>query len=209
MASLRSALDKMYINEGGWTIDQGGKTYKGISRKGWPGWAGWVVIDKFFAAGGRIKKEGVIPGTLGQQLEVMCDAFYTKNYWAPIKGDKIINQDVANFLFDFFIPSNKAIAIINGICGNKGASVLTDDTIAKINKSPQVYYPIIKKARREYFIYLSTLNKQNAQSLAGWLNRLKKFPDAVAAPLASLVPLAAAVPLAGTTAIIGIASIFF
>ena len=148
-------------------------------------------------SGGKIKKEGVIPGTLGQQLEVMCDAFYTKNYWIPIKGDQIKNQDIANFLFDFYIPSNKAISIINQICGNKNASVLTDDTIAKINKAPHLYYPAIKKARRDYFVYLATLNNDNARSLTGWLNRLKKFPDTIAAPVA------------GASVLLGMVGIFF
>lgn len=182
MATFEKTLAKTYEGEGGWTIDQGGQTYQGISRKGHPEWPGWIVIDRWKKANGNIKKNGFIPGVTGKQLEVMVKAFYTNSYWGAVQGDKIKHQDVANFIFDFAVNSGGGIATINAVLSSSGRNKITDAAVDKLNSNPAKYYPLIYDARRRYYIELSKKNQQNRASLKGWLNRLDKYPKAVQQP---------------------------
>ena len=49
MAIFNLAYKKLEVAEGGYVNDpddKGGETYKGISRKANPNWAGWISIDQ-------------------------------------------------------------------------------------------------------------------------------------------------------------------
>lgn len=70
-----------YVND---PADQGRETFRGISRKNWPGWPGWTAID--------IAKErfnsnpSAIDASLSKNFEINClvENFYFENYWGPI-----------------------------------------------------------------------------------------------------------------------------
>lgn len=103
MAKFELAIGHTLKNEGGFVNDpqdNGGLTYVGVTRKNFPNWVGWSKLDKWITANGtpktgKIFTEAEIPG-----LEKDCKDFYKQNFWIPIKGDEIINQEVANDLFD-------------------------------------------------------------------------------------------------------------
>ena len=93
MAQFLKAWEITRRNEGGYVndpSDNGGETYRGISRKNFPVWDGWSIIDNAHLKHGDI--------CLTAEPNVI--AFYTHNFWNPILGDEIINQDAANELFD-------------------------------------------------------------------------------------------------------------
>lgn len=86
MADFKTALKDTLGIEGGTSNnpkDRGGFTYKGISRKNWPNWRGWFYIDA----------NEPVPDHLVFE-------FYQMNFWDRISLSSIVNQRIANELFD-------------------------------------------------------------------------------------------------------------
>lgn len=98
MANFEIAYKRTEKFEGGWVnddADSGKETYKGISRVYQPNWKGWKIIDGY-------KKKTGFPSNLesDKNLQDLVKECYRENYWNPIWGDKINNQQVANDLYD-------------------------------------------------------------------------------------------------------------
>lgn len=98
MAKFKDAFSRTMGHEGGYvkdTDDLGGETYRGISRKFNPGWAGWSRID-------RAKRQRGFPKNLDRDasLQVDIEAFYKQHYWDKFQGDSIARQAIANEMFD-------------------------------------------------------------------------------------------------------------
>jgi lysozyme family protein len=108
MASFEQALKPTLIKEGGWVnddADTGKETYRGISFANWPKWGGWSIVNK----NKPLKKGQIIKD---EQLDKLVAMFYRESFWNPIKGDEIINQDVANDLFDKAVNLGTRQAVI-------------------------------------------------------------------------------------------------
>ena len=105
MADFNKALALTLQNEGGYSNDPhdpGRETYAGISRRFWPAWAGWPIIDA-------LKPLGV-----NQQVhtvEADVAEFYFNTFWLPLKCDQIENESVAESLFDFAINVGRIRAV--------------------------------------------------------------------------------------------------
>ena len=57
--SFKKALEHMLKFEGGYANDpndSGGETFRGVSRRNWPKWPGWPLIDRAKAEGCRTAK---------------------------------------------------------------------------------------------------------------------------------------------------------
>ena len=96
MANFQIALAALNPDEGGFTRDEGGETYRGISRNSWPNWSGWAILD---ALPPGILTQGVIirgNAALDQQVA----AFYRQSFWL---FDALPDQDVANKIFSLFV----------------------------------------------------------------------------------------------------------
>lgn len=97
MADYQQAFDKTLGHEGGYSNhekDRGGETYKGIARKFHASWLGWEIIDK--------AKINNVPKNLdnNKELHEHVKILYRQQYWAPINGDKLPNQEIAEEIFD-------------------------------------------------------------------------------------------------------------
>lgn len=104
MADFKKAWVITSKNEGGYIndpSDSGGETYCGISRKFFPQWQGWGYIDKYKPLKNNeiIKNDSFISNT-NEGIEDLVTTFYKNQFWDKVFGDKIINQEVANELFD-------------------------------------------------------------------------------------------------------------
>src|SRR5665647_28830 len=103
MSNFKIAIVKILSSEGGYSNDPddtGGETYRGISRKFWPKWTGWAVIDS-------AKKGAGFPVNL-KSTNILGDAvmnFYRFNFWDTIGGDSIKNQSISNTLIFYRVPS--------------------------------------------------------------------------------------------------------
>lgn len=73
-----AALAFVLMIEGGWSdrpSDRGGETFRGVSRKHWPNWPGWKLVDLWKKTSGR---------------------------WDDIRDDIDVNALVADFYYDNF-----------------------------------------------------------------------------------------------------------
>jgi len=67
-----------YVND---SLDPGGETYCGISRRHWPNWPGWQEIDS-------AKEGGLDPERLDSPaIFAMVEDFYRDNFWRPAGCD--------------------------------------------------------------------------------------------------------------------------
>lgn len=97
-------------NEGGYSNnpkDRGGETYKGISRKNYPSWPGWKSIDES-------KKLNGFPAILAhdEYLEQRIKDFYKGEFWHPLGLDNVVNQSIANELFDTAVNCGTGVAAL-------------------------------------------------------------------------------------------------
>ena len=99
MAQFEVAYKRTKRFEGGYVNDPkdaGGETYNGISRRANPSWGGWKVGD-------RQKKLAYFPRNLNEEKNKIAEfekQLYFNSYWVPVRGEHIVNQDVANDMFD-------------------------------------------------------------------------------------------------------------
>lgn len=109
MANFEKAFARTEKFEGKniWTKtdgDAGGETWSGISRVANPNWVGWRIID-----GIPNKKHGQAFST--PELEQLKRDLYKDNYWAPVWGDRINNQKVAEDMYDTGVNMGVATSI--------------------------------------------------------------------------------------------------
>ena len=133
MANYKEAISKVLKHEGGYVndlADIGGETYKGISRKNWEVWSGWKIIDNS-------KSLANFPKCLyvNTLLNEYVVDFYKRNFWEPVGGDNIKDQDIANMLVDAAVlegikPAVKRAQRIVGI-GQTG--VFSEELKIKLN----------------------------------------------------------------------------
>lgn len=115
-------------NEGGYcnTVnDNGGETYRGITRKNFPNWEGWPEVESAHLKTGQIITS----------LEPLVEQFYITNFWNPIKGDEIINQDAANELFDNSVNTGiiKAVSLTQKALGIPITGKMDTTTLNMLN----------------------------------------------------------------------------
>lgn len=109
MAKFEEAYNRTSKFEGGYVNDKndrGGETYKGIARKFHADWKGWSIIDSY-------KKKPNFPKNLASdsQLPTLVKNLYRKLYWDAVWGDKLLNQKVANDLYDTAVNMGVGISI--------------------------------------------------------------------------------------------------
>lgn len=163
--------------EGGYAniaADKGGETYAGITRKNFPSWSGWSVIDAK-------KKSSVIRNNQKfPELNFAVTAFY-EDMWNKNNFGAIVSQDVANIIFDFYVNSgNSAIKTVQRLVGVSTDGSLGNMTLEAINKrNPATLNDSIKKARIEFYNNIVKKNPSQQVFLKGWLKRINSFPTLV------------------------------
>lgn len=154
-------------------IDPGGMTFAGISRRAWPDWKGWSLIDA---------------GDVGSQLESLVQDFYWEMFWTKT-GRKIAQTRAALLLYDCAVNMGvrKAVKIAQKVVGSKQdgdlgpktqkafQEFIVDDTTESLFcaefslKRVFVYNGICKAdKRRKKDRYYS-----NMKYLCGWINRVE------------------------------------
>lgn len=133
MANYKEAISKVLKHEGGYVndpADKGGETYKGISRKNWGSWGGWINIDG-------AKKRSNFPQSLYSNvlLNNMVVDFYQRNFWEPIGGDSIKDQSIANILMDAAVLEGikPAVKRAQKIVGISQTGIFSEELKIKLN----------------------------------------------------------------------------
>jgi len=104
------AISFTLSHEGGYVnhpSDRGGETFRGISRKNWPDWPGWKIIDQAKV----LNPEGFAREIWHSvDLEHQARLFYRKNFWDTVHGDELPGK-IAMVLFDTAVHSGVKTAI--------------------------------------------------------------------------------------------------
>jgi len=171
MADFKEAIPHILKWEGGYSNiadDKGGVTYAGISRKNNPNWTGWKTIDAL--------PHPPKTGALLPDLQPSVNALYKVNYWNKIIGDKIQNQGVATFLFDWFVNSGyHAIEGAQRVTGSKVDGVMGNGTLAAINNYKGDFKAKLIEERTAFVNRIVKNSPVQAKFLKGWLNRINSY----------------------------------
>lgn len=173
MADFQAAYDILKPNEGGYrnaSYDLGGETYRGISRKYWPSWSGWAWIDSYKAAHGALST-----GTVFPDLESAVMDFYRTNFWNKVQGSQILNQQLANAVFDFCVQSGYGPEKINQALGTGSSNAITSATLAALNADPSGAFNKIQAARISYYETLNAQGSISDNDIQGILARVKRL----------------------------------
>ncbi|MEI7503131.1 MAG: glycosyl hydrolase 108 family protein [Paludibacter sp.] len=178
MAKLNIAFQRMLTHEGGYVNDpndQGGETYKGISRANHRNWAGWTCIDKY-------KGKTDFPSILDKDVKLQneIEEFYHIHFWSPLNADCITNQTNADSIFDFAVNAGliTSIQLAQTIIGTKADGIIGVQTLAKLNtvdsKHFQAAFTVGKIA---YYVYIVKRSPANKKYFYGWVIRALKYNE--------------------------------
>lgn len=186
MAQFEIAYKRTSINEGGYANnlkDRGGETFHGISRKNWPLWKGWVLIDdqrhRFPADIHNPKNWKLVDKFLSEvpRLKELVRSFYKANFWDDIEGDRINSQEVANTIYDWAVNSGEGSPAksIQRIVGATVDGDIGPATAAKINSYPdQSILPSMLREKRVQLVKEIVKNDPSQKVfLTNWVERAK------------------------------------
>jgi lysozyme family protein len=163
--------------EHGYTVDNGGITYRGVAFQFWQDDAIAKQIEAIVKAA-KPKRGEVINNP---KLESLVISFYKKNFWDNIKGDFINNQTLANFVYDFSVNTGSGILLMNKAIAGKNASMLLPETLQLLNTKPAACYAAIKLVRKNLYDRLSKKSPTLKKNYNGWIARLNSFPSTLTA----------------------------
>lgn len=163
MADSTKIIDHIIEIEGGLKLvhvkhDRGGQTFAGISRRSWPNWEGWPIID----SGGTPSRSAV-------------ELFYRAEYWNKIAGDRIQSQDVAEMLMSSAVLSGyvRAIKMAQMVVETKPDGGMGPITLAAINRiDPELFEARFALMRINRYRKICNNDRTQDKFLRGWLNRV-------------------------------------
>lgn len=132
MIDFNKALQKTLRYEGGYVKDPddaGGETYKGISRRFHPSWAGWSIVDE-----AKDIPNSKFPENLEDisELQDLLSQLYKQLYWDRFWGDSIEDEDLVEKLFDISVNM-----------GVKRAVVFLQEALNLLNRNQKNYKDIV------------------------------------------------------------------
>lgn len=173
-----------YVND---PDDEGGETYRGVSRKNFPDWRGWKVIDK-------LKEKKEFPEILNEDKDFQDEVkeFYKKEFWNKVSGNEVseISDKVAGKLFDMAVNCGIGNAsrffqrALNNCGKTKNVGDIADD--GKIGKTSlsalEILCPKYEKAvviamgGEQYSYYIKVCEKTPTKwkFFCGWMSRVNE-----------------------------------
>jgi lysozyme family protein len=172
MSDFSIAYLPLKRHEGGYAnnrLDRGGETYAGISRKNWPGWSGWKLIDAAKSAPG-------FPGNLRQVpgLPDKVADFYQENFWSPNRYGEIASQEIANWMLDRAVNCGDGTAnrMLQRALGGTADGVIGSQTLAHANAAePAALREQLREQAIAYYRHIVDNDPSQACFLDGWLAR--------------------------------------
>lgn len=181
-----SAIEGKYADVPG---DRGGETYRGIARKRWPSWPGWVIIDQLKPADGFPRNLELHIG-----LQGLVEQFYREHFWDPIAGDQIVVQEVADELYDTAVNQGVQVASVylqhalNSLAlprdgepqlyddliedGDVGTKTLTALNIIVARNEVPLLLKMMNVAQGARYDYIWTHDKRQRKFVRGWFKRV-------------------------------------
>lgn len=169
------ALQVLLKNEGGYSNvkgDDGLETYEGISRKYYPNWRGWELIDQK-----KPLKQGEVIDD--QALQGQVGLFYKNSFWLPLMLNRVISSDIATKTLDMAVNlgTYRAIKILQDTLNSMG-NTLTEDgkmgqiTLDKINSSDSnTLHTKLLEAQVNFYKDIVDRKPDQEKFLHGWISR--------------------------------------
>jgi len=187
MTNFEKAFDLTIKHEGFYSNnpdDPGCETCLGISRRYFPEWEGWKIIDEY------TKREVPIPSFARDALKKLAEPFYEKKFWLNCGADRIENTAIAMILFDCAVNPGVCRAVtflqeslnllneddkssdieVDGRFGNNTLLRLKA-TLATIPDGEDRVVTYIRALRSEYYLKKTRSEKRKRGFLYGWLKR--------------------------------------
>jgi len=177
-------LDKTLRFEGLYSndpVDPGGETYKGISRKFFPNWEGWKIIDETDKSIDSIK---ALENNTDLQNSVV--KFYNDNFYNKIHGNTLeeISLEFAWYVFDTAVNTgpktslkflqnaiNKTLnrnLVIDGIVGSKTLAELGN---IQTSEDKEKFLCNYRSYRVLYYTNITIKKPKFLKYLKGWIKR--------------------------------------
>ena len=162
--SFEKGLKKLLEHEGYYSNDprdHGGETYAGISRKWFPKWKGFRLLDT--------------ETYQDNELHDAVSEFYLVYFWYKMKCDLMEDEFIASMIFGFSVNLGKRQTTkkIQRILKVKQDGILGNITINALNNaepSTFVYHFLL-----EVIEFYLQLGKDQPHFLRGWLNRAVSY----------------------------------
>jgi lysozyme family protein len=172
MADFDKAFELTMKAEGGYINDPddpGGETYKGIARTKNPKWSGWVNLDI-------LKTRPNFPENLkdNPDLQEKVKSLYKGAYWDKIQGDKIVDQDIAESIFDFAVNSGPRTSakLAQIVVQAEPDGVIGPITLEKLNTDDKrAFLALFALAKIGRYVNLCDNRKENRKYFFGWIKR--------------------------------------
>ena len=122
---ITELLEGLYSND---KEDSGGETVYGIARNIDKDWKGWAIVDMW-----RTKPN--FPNNLKDSgIKAVAQQYYRQKYWNVIRGDEIINQDIANEIYKSYVNTgSQGIKLAQRALGIHESGVMDDITLNALN----------------------------------------------------------------------------
>jgi lysozyme family protein len=228
MADFEQFIPTLLAEEGGWNPTLDGGTNMGIDLE--------TFREYGASLGYNITGDDATDNATLQTLtQADAESIYLADYWDPIQGDNITDQNVADILFDSYVNTGgNGVKIMQQTLNMMGSNLSIDGsvgpaTLAAINSTdPGSLYNNFLAGRTAYYNYLGgalsavpaawqqffqSIDLQSNPTvyggyLSGWLDRLENFPAQVLTAIEQNPGTAAAIG-GGTVATIIVGIFFF
>ncbi len=177
--------------EGGYAknnLDRGGETYAGISRRWWPDWDGWRVVDSYKVLSHARHNLGAALD-LDITLRRKVRDFYRRYFWEPMGLDELPGP-VAILAFDFAVNSGgdgirllqEALSdltgemlVLDGLLGPKTRAAVVGFCADRDQVETLVRYAL--DLRGNFYRAIVASDPDQERFLAGWLRRNQDLAD--------------------------------
>lgn len=165
--------------EGGYVFDpddDGGETFRGISRRANPDWPGWELVDQYKAISKR--PEDINKHFAGDEMieELATERWYA-NYWIPIKDIPYRLTRIKVYDTGVNLNPPKAVKLLQRCVGTKPDGKIGPITIAAIKKADEA--KLLNSfcwLQREYYLDCIRKNPRKVKYKNGWLARAAWVP---------------------------------
>lgn len=174
--TFKDVLEKTLKYEGGYVNDpndRGQETYRGISRKAWPNFAGWFIVD----AHKPLKTNQIIDDKI---LDKRIEEFYKANFWDKNKLGQIKNIEVAEKIFDLAVNTGntkfiqKLLNLLKPALALKEDGIIGPKTIEAINnfKPQDALVGGLRYLQALWYNNIVNKNPSQAKFLTSWVRRI-------------------------------------
>ena len=194
MTDFEKALKHMLEFEGGYAndpTDSGGETFRGISRRNWPKWPGWPLIDRAKAEGCRTARAINARFAGDAEMGALVADFYRVNFWRPFERLGLPGR-ITEKLFDTAVNMGpgRAAKILQTAINNLGAVVAlvvdgaigprTLDALGLIldtRSGEDRVLATYSEAQAQHYRDIARAKPSQEKYLNGWLRRAAWIPE--------------------------------